>query len=296
MRALEERARTGKFRGELALVRKDGTKFPGEISSAVFVAGDGQLRASMVIRDISERKRAEEELRASREQLRAIAAGSQAAREEERTKIAREIHDLLAQELTRLKIDIVWVEQDFAKHRNITHPETLLGRLSEMRHSVDAAIDCVQGIATDLRPVVLDSLGLCATIEWQARNFQSRTGILCLADVPAEEIVEDSDTATAIFRILQETLTNVSRHSKATQVNILLQIETGQVVMRVYDNGCGISLDTINNPMSIGLAGMRERAQLLGGQFEIKRRPGSGTQIEVRIPFQKNETSREGGP
>jgi PAS domain S-box-containing protein len=294
--ALEERDRTGKFRGELTFVRKDGTRFEGEISSALFTERHGQLRTSMVIRDISGRKRAEGELRASREQLRAMAASSRAAREEERTNIAREIHDVLAQELTRLKIDLVWVERGIAAHSNITTPEILLGRLSEMRHSVDAAIDCVQKIATELRPMVLDSLGLCATIEWQARDFQSRTGINCLANVPAEEMVKDRDAATAIFRILQETLTNVSRHSKATQVKILLRIETGQVLLRVHDNGCGISLDSINNPMSIGLAGMRERAQLLDGHFEIQSRPGSGTTIEVRLPFEKNENSREGVP
>jgi PAS domain S-box-containing protein len=294
--ALEERDRTGKFRGELTFVRKDGTIFEGEISSALFTERHGQLRTSMVIRDISDRNRTEQELFASREQLRTMAARCRAAREEERTNIAREIHDVLAQELTRIKFDLGWVERGIATHSNITTPEILFSRFSEMRHSVDAAINCVQKIATELRPVVLDCLGLCATIEWQARDFQSRTGIECLADVPAEEMVKDRDAATAIFRILQETLTNVSRHSKATQVKILLQIETGQIHLRVHDNGCGVSLDSINNPMSIGLAGMRERAQLLGGHFEIQSRPGSGTTIEVRLPLQKNENSREGVP
>ncbi|MBI5580935.1 MAG: PAS domain S-box protein [Deltaproteobacteria bacterium] len=293
---LEERVRTGRFRGELTFVRKDGTKFPGELSSAVFAARNGQLLNSTVIRDIGKRKQAEQELRASREQLRAMASHCQTAREEERTNVAREIHDVLAQELTRLKIDLAWIERDFAPHKKVITPEALLGRVSDMRHSVDSAIDCVKKIATELRPAVLDSLGLCATVEWQAREFQSRTGIHCLAHVPAEEMVKKRDTATAIFRILQETLTNVSRHSKATLVNILLQAENGHLLLRVRDNGRGISSNSINNPMSIGLAGMRERAQLLGGYFEIQGRPGFGTTIEVRIPLQGNENARGGAP
>jgi signal transduction histidine kinase len=196
--------------------------------------------------------------------------------------------------LTQLKIDLGWLQRNISKSGKSGITETLLGRFSEMRHSIDAAIECVQKIATELRPVVLDSLGLCATVEWQARDFQSRTGVQCIADVPAKEMAKNRDAATAVFRILQEALTNVSRHSKATQVRILLRIEAEQVLLRVRDDGCGISSETLDNPMSLGLAGMRERAQLLGGSFEIQSRPRSGTTIEVRIPIEKNETSREG--
>jgi len=285
--AMEERARTGKFRGELTFVNKDGTTFPGEVSSAVFTDRHGLPRTSMVIRDVSERRVAEEELRASCEQLRALAASLQAVREEERTHVAREIHDVLAQELTRLKIDLVWLERRLAKPGKAAAPEALAARVSEMSQMVDAAIHSVQRIATGLRPAVLDSLGLCATVEWQARDFQDRTGIPCLASVPKKGLAVDRDTATATFRILQESLTNVLRHAQATRVEILLRQEAGQLILRISDNGRGIPTETLSSPLSIGLAGMRERALLLNGQFKIRSRPGSGTTLEVRLPLSK---------
>ena len=214
--------------------------------------------------------------------------------ENERSRIAREIHDVLAQELTQLKIDLAYLQRQLSKFGIAVAPEAMLSKFSEMSQLTDTAINCVQRIATELRPVVLDSLGLSAAVEWQARDFQSRTGIQCLAQVPATEKVYDKNVATAIFRILQEALTNVSRHSKATQVRILLRINGSQVRLELQDNGCGIASDTIKSPMSIGLAGMRERAQLLGGHFEIKSRPESGTTVEVSIPMKNSRSSHEG--
>lgn len=282
---------------EKEYLRKDGTILPVELRTFLIRNLAGQPEQMWaVVRDVSDRKRTEDTLRASRKQMRALAARCQAGREEERSRIAREIHDVLAQELTRLKIDLSRTRREVTIHQAIASQEILPGRLSEMMRTVDGAIACVQKIATELRPVVLDSLGLCSAVEWQARDFQSHTGIQCLADVPTEEMVKDRDAATAIFRILQEALTNVSRHAKATLVNILLQIENTQVLLRVQDNGRGISSYSINNPMSIGLAGMRERAQLLDGYFEIQGRPESGTTIEVRIPIRMDENGRAGVP
>jgi signal transduction histidine kinase len=189
--------------------------------------------------------------------------------------------------LTRLKIDLVWLHGRLAKARKSAAPETLAARVAEMCRMTDAAIHCVQKIATDLRPAVLDSLGLCAAVEWQVQDFQAHTAIQCQVSAPEEDLNLDHETATAIFRILQESLTNVLRHSRATRVEVLLQPEAGQLILRVQDNGCGIHPKTLLNPLSIGLAGMRERALLLGGQFEIRSQPGSGTTVEVRVPKER---------
>jgi signal transduction histidine kinase len=235
--------------------------------------------------EISERNQVENKLRISRSQLRALASRLQAAREEERIHIAREIHDVLAQELTRLKFDLVWLQRRLARSGSSAEVESLLGRISEMEQTADTAICSVQKIATELRPAVLDSLGLCAAVEWQARDFQTRSGISCRARVLEVEPRISRDAATAVFRILQESLTNVLRHADATRVDISLQQADNQFMVTIQDNGCGIAPETVVNPLSIGLTGMRERTLLLGGQFTVHGRPGSGTLVEVRLPL-----------
>ena len=234
---------------------------------------------------VQERTEALDELSQSREQLRILASRLQSAREEERIGIAREIHDVLAQELTRLKLDLVWLQRRLTKAGNGIEKESLLERISEMGLIADTAIGSVQKIATELRPAVLDSLGLCAAIEWQTRDFQKRSGIICRADIPGDEPIIDREAATAIFRILQESLTNVLRHAGATRVDIRLRQEEDHLVFEVQDNGCGIAPEAISNQMSIGVTGMRERALLLGGRFTIQSRPGMGTVIEVHLPL-----------
>ena len=247
------------------------------------------IGAIATVRDITVRKRTEEE-------LRALAARLQAVREEERTRVAREIHDVLAQELTRLKLDVVWLNRHLALPLDADKQKAVREKLTVMTDVTDTAIQSVQKIATELRPVVLDSLGLCAAVEWQARDFQARTGIACTATVPEQDVPLDRDRSTAMFRILQESLTNVLRHAQATRVDILLLPEAGQLVLRIQDNGCGIRPETLSNPMSIGLAGMRERALLLDGQLEIRSQPESGTTIEMRLPLSKNANPPEGKP
>jgi signal transduction histidine kinase len=244
---------------------------------------------------ITEHNRAEEDLHASREQLRALAARLLVVREEERSHIAREIHDLLAQDLTRLKIDMVWLQGQLIRAGTVAVPSALNARITEMGQIADAAIHCVQKIATELRPAVLDSLGLCATVEWQARDFQDHTGIECHASVPEGDLPVGRDCATAAFRVLQESLTNVQRHAKATRVDILLREDAGRLLLRVHDDGCGIESAALKSPMSIGLTGMRERALLLGGQLDIQGSPGTGTTVEVRLPLSNTETPSEAG-
>lgn len=225
------------------------------------------------------------ELHASREQLRSLAARLQAVREEERTRVAREIHDVLAQQLTRLKIDLVWLQGRLMKPSKGASSVSLAARVTEMTGLTDVAIQSVQRIATELRPAVLDSLGLCAAVEWLARDFHSHSGIPCHADVPEDEMPLDRDSATATFRILQEALTNVLRHAHASRVEITLRQEQACALLRIADNGCGIRQEAMADPMSIGLAGMRERVIPRGGHFEISGEPGKGTVIEVRFPL-----------
>jgi signal transduction histidine kinase len=154
-----------------------------------------------------------------------------------------------------------------------------------MSIATDTAITSVQRIATELRPVVLDSLGLCAAIEWQAKDFETRTGIRCSATVPEVSSTLSRDHSTALFRILQESLTNVARHSKATLVEIELHCEDGWILLEVRDNGCGVRANELTDPKSLGLLGMRERAALLGGQCQIRNSPLGGTAVEARLPL-----------
>jgi signal transduction histidine kinase len=214
-----------------------------------------------------------------------LSARLETLREEERTRVAREIHDVLAQELTRLKMDVVWLSRRLARPWDADQLIAVQERLVVMTAVTDTAIQAVQKIATELRPVVLDSLGLCAAVEWQARDFQTRTGIACAATVPERDVPLDRDRSTAVFRIVQESLTNVLRHAQASQVEILLRLEAGQLLLRIQDNGSGISPETLSDPRSIGLAGMRERALFLRGHLDIRSQPGAGTTIEMRLPL-----------
>jgi signal transduction histidine kinase len=239
-------------------------------------------------------KRAEVELGASREELQALTARLLAVREEERTRVAREIHDVLAQELTRLKMDIVWLTRRLGQPIEEGKRPVLQGKLVAMSELTDVAIESVQKIATELRPVVLDSLGLCAAIEWQAKDFGERTGITCYVTLPENDLELERERSTALFRILQESLTNIARYSAATQVEIELQADEAEVTLSVRDNGRGILDSEANNPYSVGLTGMRERASLLGGQCNIAARPGGGTTVEARLPRGAAMASAEG--
>jgi two-component system sensor histidine kinase UhpB len=241
--------------------------------------------------DITQRKRAEKALqdseareRVRRAEVEALAARLQAVREEERTRVAREIHDVLAQELTRLKLDIAWFSRRLAAPLDEGSQKALQHKLAGMMDLTDTAIQSVQKIATELRPVVLDSLGLCAAVEWQARDFQSRTGIRCQANLPSSDLAVDRERSTALFRILQESLTNVARHSEAESVTIQLESEPPDLILRIQDNGRGIRASELDDPRSVGLLGMRERTTLLGGHCAITGRPGIGTTVEARIP------------
>ena len=226
-----------------------------------------------------ERKRAEERLQQSHEQLRALSVHLQYVREEERIHIAREVHDELGQSLTGLKLQLTWLAGRLPKNLRPLH-----GKIQTMADSIDETIHAIRRIATELRPGLLDTAGLPAALEWQTNEFQRQTGIQCRVNVAIHDTILDQDLNTAFFRIFQETLTNIIRHANATRVEVRL-IETAEhFILEVKDNGRGISEDEILNTRSIGLIGMRERAALLDGEVRLRGQPGKGTTVSVRIP------------
>ena len=245
-------------------VSLDGT-FLGYIGS-VLDTHDHKLTQQLVLR--------------SRQELRALAVRLQRVREEEKAHLAREIHDELSGALTALKMDLSLLPDRVAKDRSL-----FLEKLHSMSELIDHTLARIQSIATALRPVVLDKLGLIAAIEWQAGGFQDHSGIACESHLPDEDLPLDSDRSTAVFRILQEALTNVARHANATKVVVELKSEAKDLILTVQDNGKGIDEQAIRAHGSMGLLGMRERALAFGGAAEVAALPAGGTLVSLRIPI-----------
>jgi PAS domain S-box-containing protein len=266
---------------ELAMRKKDGTLILCSCTATAHFNEQGEFEwLDGIIEDITERKRVEIELRQSREELRSLSAHLQSAREEERERIAREIHDELGQILSKLKLDIAWLKKRLTNEQGL-----LIEKSDKMSDLVDSTIRAVQRISSELRPGVLDYLGLPDAIEWQAKEFKEQTGIGCTTSIPSDLLVDDKDISTAVFRIFQETLTNIIRHSKASQVDVVLKKENTILELDVQDNGVGILDEKLVNHGSFGLMGMRERARFLGGKVIIAGVPGKGTAVLVRIPL-----------
>ena len=236
------------------------------------------------ISDISERRRAEEALESSRRQLRALTARLQSGREEERTNVAREIHDELGQVLTAIKMNLDWLERSLDERGDSPALNPLLERVVESAEMADSAMKSVQRIATDLRPGALDHLGLAEALRQEANRFQQRGGITCELDLLPEPLNLPEPVSTAVFRVFQEALTNVGRHAKATVVRVLLKAEAEQLVLQVEDNGQGIPPEATADSRSLGLLGMRERASVLGGEVTISPITPHGTRVSLRLP------------
>jgi signal transduction histidine kinase len=230
--------------------------------------------------ELAERTLTEQRLRASEENLRALAAHLQSVREEERIHIAREIHDELGQALTGLKFDI----NTLARSLQGCAPASVAGMTETLGQQIDRIINSVRRIASGLRPEVLDEIGLSAAIEWQAREFQRRTGIRCLVDISAGFTDPDKERSTALFRIFQELLTNVARHANATRVAVHLVEQDEALHLEVEDNGRGIQEQEFESPRSLGFLGLRERALAFGGSIEVKGQEGKGTAVAVSLP------------
>ena len=222
--------------------------------------------------------RKSERLRESEDKLRRLAAHLISVREEERAHIAREIHDELGQVLTGLKMEVTWLARRLKE-------APLIEKTDSMCRLIDSSVQTVRKIATGLRPEMLDDMGLVAAVGWQAKEFQKRTGIRARVKLPPESTKLDIDVATTMFRIFQEILTNVARHSRATRIDVELAIGEDQVTLGVADNGVGIASADLNGRKSLGLLGMHERALLFGGEVKITGSSGEGTRVLVSIPI-----------
>ena len=235
---------------------------------------------TVTIRDISQHKRTEQSLRESREQLREFAGRLDQVREEERTRVAREIHDELGQALTILKMDLAWVQGKTSPGTNGTRK-----KIKSMIADVDYTIERVRKIVSELRPSILDELGLTAAIEWQVSQFQERTGIRGVFESNTDKFNLSPEAAAALFRVVQEALTNVMRHADARQVRITLRSSGRLLRIAIADDGKGVARDQVNNRKSFGIVGMTERVHRIGGEFNIFSVPGRGTRLEIAVPL-----------
>jgi PAS domain S-box-containing protein len=252
-------------------LRSNGLEFPLEASISWHDSGEGKL-FTVILRDVTEQIRLQEE-------RDALAAAAHGIREEEKARVARELHDELAQSLTALKMDTLWVRDNAA-----TWPEAASAKLTDMLEMLDRAVASTRRIAADLRPMLLDDLGLVAAIEWLASNFTQRCGVACKL-VLDEQLQLPEPYATAVFRIVQESLANVAKHAGASQVGVAVDKASGAINLTVLDNGRGFSTAAARQPNALGLLGLRERVQLLKGSVLIESAPGEGTRIGVRIPL-----------
>jgi len=282
LKALLRRAAQRNCRGETRLRSQKGAPVPVQLSLNPLRL---KTRAvCLIVSDLSEAKRAEQELRASSEQLRNLAARLLSVRELERTRIAREVHDELGQSLTAVKLDLSWLAGRLSPGNG-----PLLGRIRSTLQLADSTIQSVRRISTELRPGVLD-LGLAAALDWQAREFQARTGIRCRLRLRDQEVVPP-DVSTVLFRIFQEALTNIARHAGATRAEVVLKKQPDGLVLLIRDNGRGFDPANSSSSKSLGLLGMRERAAILGGRVDISSAPGKGTRVTAWIPLRSSEGS-----
>jgi PAS domain S-box-containing protein len=270
-------------RGEIRLQSRKGPPLPVHLSLNPLRL-DGTRAVCLIASDLSEAKRAEKELRASTEQLRSLAAHLLTVREEEQARISRAVHDELGQSLTAVKIDLAWLARRLPRENG-----EMLERIRSTQQLAESLIQDVRRISTELRPGILD-MGLAAAVEWQVQEFQARTGIQCSLRLLTHEAFAP-DVSTALFRILQETLTNVARHAKATRAEVVLQKQRDRLVLWMRDNGRGFDQADSSLSESLGLLGMRERAAILGGQVNISSAPGKGTTVTAWIPLPSPEGS-----
>ncbi len=264
---------------------KNGRVVYCEWYNSAMLERDGGLASILsLVHDVTQRKQAEEAVLQSQQQLRVLSSHMETLREQERTRISREIHDELGQMLTGLKMDLRWMENSLDAFGDDRRLNPILDKLVAAAELTGAILKTVQRIATELRPGVLDKLGLPSALQFEAAEFEKRSGIPCRISGPSDLPSMSGKVSTAFFRIFQEALTNVSRHAKATAVEAEIQVEAGGYRLEIKDNGSGITRGDLDKPSSLGLLGMQERARLLGGNVSFARRLGGGTAVTVQIP------------
>lgn len=283
----------GDFVHDATLVTLSGHEVAVEVTASIVRdEARGNTGSVLVFRDVTARKHYEAGLKKSQAELRSLATHLESAREAERTRIAREIHDELGQLLTGFKIDLAWLEKKMVATPE-TPREALLEKVRAMTALLGDMVLCVRRISAELRPGVLDDLGLAAAVEWQAKDFQRRTGIKTSVKSELPDRSLPRELGTALFRVLQESLTNVARHAGARNVRVKLAEQEGQIVLQVRDDGRGITAAESNKTGAFGLMGMRERILPLHGRCEIVGSPGKGTIVSVTVPLDPQpESSR----
>jgi PAS domain S-box-containing protein len=265
--------------------REDGSRLYVSIVHVPISLPGGEVARYAIYRDIGERKLAEEKLKATSAQLRALSQRLQSAREEEATRIAREIHDELGGALTCLRWDLEDIDGLTSETGDRLDLQERRKKIVSMTRLIDTTINTVRRIASELRPLGLDDLGLVAAIELHTRKFQHRTGIIVECDCTEQSLKLSQDQSTAIFRVFQEALTNILRHARATRVIIQTQEENEEFILTIIDNGRGITDEEKSGQLTLGLLGMRERTHLIGGRIDINGLAGKGTVVTVRIPI-----------
>jgi PAS domain S-box-containing protein len=286
---MAELMRVGHWEGDLVKIARDGRRVAVAGRWALQWSKRGQAPRVLVINsDITQRKSGEESLVLQKEQLRALAERLQIVREEDRKRVARDLHDQIGQILTAIKMDMTWIIRHLPESEHTVH-----ARLNESIESINEGVKAVRTICSGLRPGVLDDLGLAAAIEWQASDFATRNGVQCQVTVPPVDLHLDGDRATATFRIFQECLTNVIRHAQAKSVRVDLFQEEENILLVVADDGIGFCESDLSNSLgSLGLLGMKERAQFCGGDVQISSSPGNGTTVSVRVPVDTPRAER----
>ena len=263
-------------------LRAGGEEFP--IEASISQAGDpGRRYYTVILRDITLRKKAQDALQSHQEELRRLSAQVLEAREEEKTRIARELHDELGQLLTALKMDLAWLRE-----RLPPGDADAAQRAEQMGRVLDQTVGSTRRIASDLRPLMLDDLGLAEAANWLVADFSGRSGVHCEMRMQGGAALEgvDKGVATTIYRALQESLTNIARHAGASKAWVSFGADDGEIYFEVEDDGRGIEPADLAKTRSLGLKGMRERATYLGGSIEVARAPRGGTRVRVRVPAQ----------